>query len=355
MMLLYIWVRKMKKKNIINLIKYHSENNKDAFRDEAYEIARAFDDLGDYQLSQYIMSLLSNTNTFVPQEDEFEFKFFEKIEPSYESFHLPDKVEEDIVGIINAVNHKAGVNKFLFEGHPGTGKTETVKHLSRILERQLFSVRFDVIVDSRLGQTAKNLVEVFSEIRYLPNKSKVMILFDEIDAISLDRINNNDLREMGRVTSTFLKEMDKMDNEILFIATTNLIEAFDKALLRRFDKIINFNRYSKEDLISVAESILALLLKKFSKSGRNMRLFRKILMNSEVIPYPGDLKNLIKTSLAFSDPSDEFDYMKRFMKSLYDIDAVPNIKDLYKNGFTVREIEILKNISKSQVSRELRM
>ena len=57
----------MKKKNIINLIKYYSEKNDIGFRSEAYEIAKDFDELGDYQLSEYIMALLSSANTFVPQ------------------------------------------------------------------------------------------------------------------------------------------------------------------------------------------------------------------------------------------------------------------------------------------------
>ena len=57
----------MKKKNILNLIKYHAEKNESAFRNEAYEIAKYFDDNHDYQLSEYIMALLSDTNTFVPQ------------------------------------------------------------------------------------------------------------------------------------------------------------------------------------------------------------------------------------------------------------------------------------------------
>jgi len=46
-----------KKKNIINLIRYHSEGNEPGFRNEAYEIAKEFDQMGDYQLSEYIQPL----------------------------------------------------------------------------------------------------------------------------------------------------------------------------------------------------------------------------------------------------------------------------------------------------------
>ena len=69
----------MKKANIINLIKYYAENNDYSFRNEAYKIANEFDKVGDYQLAEYIMMLLSNTNVFVPQINENELVFLKKI------------------------------------------------------------------------------------------------------------------------------------------------------------------------------------------------------------------------------------------------------------------------------------
>ena len=48
----------MKKKNVLNLVKYYAEKNDAGFRTEAYEIAKDFDNSGDYQLAEYIMSLL---------------------------------------------------------------------------------------------------------------------------------------------------------------------------------------------------------------------------------------------------------------------------------------------------------
>lgn len=344
----------MKKKTVLNLIKYYSENNDSGFRETAYEIARYFDETKDEQLSQYIMSLLSNTNTFVPQLSQIESSFFRKIEPTTQPLPLPAMIQEDIVGLINAVRHNVGVNKFLFEGAPGTGKTETVKQIARILERQLYMVEFDTIIDSKLGQSAKNIVSVFNEIHNLANPANVIILFDEIDAIALDRINTNDLREMGRVTSTMLKEMDKLNEDVLFIATTNLYESFDKALLRRFDSTINFNRYSQAELVEVAESILNTLLKKFKYAGRNMRLFKKVIKLAETIPYPGDLKNIIKTSLAFSKPNEEYDYFRKLINALTQKKDRYSPKELQDKGFTLREIEILTGVSKSKASRELR-
>lgn len=344
----------MKKRNILNLIRYHSEKNDLQFRNEALEIARYFDEIGDQQLSEYILSQLSDVNTFVPQNNNFESEFFKELSINNDPLPLPKQIADDIKGIINAVNHNVGINKFLFEGSPGTGKTESVKQIARLLNRRLYMVEFSELIDSKMGQTAKNVVTIFNDLNKLPHPSEILILFDEIDAIALDRVNSNDLREMGRVTSTILKELDKLNEDVVLIATTNLYKNFDKALTRRFDSIINFDRYSKEDLIDIASIILNSLLKKFKNAGRDMKLFKKIIGNMEVIPNPGELKNLIKVSLAFSDPNNEFDYLRRLLHTTKKLSSKNELKELKEMGYTVREIEILTNISKSQVARELK-
>ena len=343
----------MKKANIINLIKYYAENNDSGFRNEAYQIANEFDKTGDYQLSEYIMALLSNTNAFVPQINENELTFVKKIEVGGSPLPLPEEIKSDIIGIINAAGHGIGVNKFLFQGSPGTGKTETAKHIARILDRELFVVDFAFIIDSKLGQTGKNIAKLFDEINNLVSPEKVVILFDEIDALALDRTNSKDIREMGRATTSVLKGLEGLNKNILLIATTNLYYHFDKALIRRFDSVIDFNRYSREDLLEISEIILNYYLSKFKNAGKNIRLFKKIISSIDDIPYPGDLKNLIKTSLAFSNPNEEYDYLKRLYIIISDNKDM-DLKTLKKKGFTVREIEILTGISKSQVSRELK-
>ena len=343
----------MKKASIINLIKYYAESNDSGFRNEAYQIANEFDKSGDYQLSEYIMALLSHANTFVPQINENDLIFVRKIEVSGDPLPLPEEIKSDIIGIVNAVEHEIGVNKFLFQGAPGTGKTETVKHIARILDRELFIVDFAFLIDSKLGQTGKNIAQLFDEINNLLIPEKSLILFDEIDALALDRTDSKDLREMGRATTSVLKGLEGLNDKILLIATTNLYKHFDKALVRRFDSVIDFNRYSREDLIDVSEVILNYYLSKFKNVARNIRLFRKIISLMDTIPYPGDLKNIIKTSLAFSNPNDEYDYLRRLYTAVF-TDSDKNLKKMQSQGFTVREIEILTGVSKSQVSRELK-
>lgn len=110
---------------------------------------------------------------------------------------------------------------------------------------------------------------------------------------------------MGRATSTLLKEFDRLDDRVVLLATTNLFDHFDKALVRRFDSIIDFNRYSQEDLAEIAEVLLNDFLKSsLNAQGKMSDIFRKIVSLMSPIPYPGELKNIIRASVAFSNPSD---------------------------------------------------
>lgn len=344
----------MKKKDIIDLIRYHTEENDAGFRNAAYQVADDFYQNGDASLSEYIISLLSDANRLVPQESskEYQSKYFEKMPLKQEVLLLPETIMQDMYGIVHAISHHIGMHKFLFQGAPGTGKTEAVKQLAKILNRELYMVNFTSIIDSKLGQTQKNMVEMFQEIEQYPFPDRLLVLFDEIDAMALDRTNNNDLREMGRTTSELLKMLDRINENIVLVATTNLFSYFDKALVRRFDSVIDFNRYTEEDLTAIAEKFLDIYLRKMRIQNRDVRLFRKIIHLSNPIPYPGDLKNIIKTSLAFSDPEDPNDYFKRLYESVCH-EKPGDLIRLKEQGFTVREIEKLTNASKSSVSRKL--
>ena len=222
-----------------------------------------------------------------------------------------------------------------------------------MLNRDILSVNFEDLVDSRLGETAKNVFVLFDEINHLPYNS-VIVLFDEIDSLVMDRVNRNDLREMGRVTSTFLKALDRINENVVIIATTNLFDGFDKAIIRRFDALISFDRYSRADLVEIADSILTANLKSATNVKQDIRLFNKILRNLAAIPYPGDLKQIIKTAIAFSDESNEYDYLRRIYCALNGNSSAIDIQKLNVEGFTTREIEILTRMPKSSVSRKLR-
>ena len=158
---------------------------------------------------------------------------------------------------------------------------------------------------------------------------------------------------MGRVTSTVLKELDTLNDQVCLVATTNLATHFDKAFLRRFDIVINFNRYTEEDLIEVADVLLDFYLNRYKRSDKKRELFHKILRLMQPLPYPGDLKNMIKTSIVLSSEEEHLSYLKRLYQKITEGGEL-SIEDLRRKGFTVREIETVTGISKSRVARTLK-
>lgn len=99
--------------------------------------------------------------------------------------------------------------------------------------------------------------------------------------------------------------------------------------------------------------MLDILLAEFKIAETNTKLFRKILGIPAQLPVPGILKNMLKSAVALSDTTIKFDYMRKVYEAFID-ESPMNLQKLQKQGFTVREIEILSGISKSQVGRELK-
>ena len=71
------------------------------------------------------------------------------------------------------------------------------------------------------------------------------------------------------------------------------------------------------------------------------------------MPLPGELTNVIKSAVAFSDLSDGYDYLRKLYYMVTN-EKTNNLEKLKEQGFTVREIEILSKVSKSSVSRILK-
>lgn len=334
----------MKKADVIDLVKYHYANNEPEFRNQAVRIANDFDNSGDPLCAKEIMQIISSRSTiFQKSVDTIVEDNLVVAKLDTKDMLLPKAITNDINGIVNAIKRKApGINKFLFVGSPGTGKTESAKQIAKQLNRKLLIVDFNGLIDSKLGKSMKNVTKMFKEINELPSLEEYIILFDEIDAVALDRINQNDSREMGRVTSTFLRQFDNLNPDVVLIATTNLFKYLDKALARRFDATVDFDRYTEDDKIKVAKFLLKEYMKQYKYLRKDMHFFEAILSYG-VIPDPGDLRNIIKVSLAFSDPDDPYDYLRQLFIRLYgDILAVNNHK------FTQRELDILYKIQEEE-------
>lgn len=139
--------------------------------------------------------------------------------------------------------------RLLFHGPPGCGKTLAAAVLAGEMGLPLMTVRFDALFSRFLGATAVQLRAIFAEMPQRPG----VYLFDEFDAVAKARGDAQDVGEMNRVVTSFLQLVDADVSGSLLVAATNHIELLDRAVFRRFDVIVGFDRPSKEQIAELIE------------------------------------------------------------------------------------------------------
>lgn len=166
----------------------------------------------------------------------------------------------------------------LFYGAPGTGKTETALQIARYTSRDVISVNVADLKDAYVGETEKNVKNVFDKYRLYVSESGSfpILLFNEADAILGERMKNPRGaadRTENSMQNIILEEMEKLDG--IMIATTNLSVNLDKAFDRRFLYRICFTSPDTSSMADILSSMIPELTaseaetiaKEFSLSG----------------------------------------------------------------------------------------
>lgn len=129
-------------------------------------------------------------------------------------------------------------SKLLFCGPPGCGKSLCAEVVAAELQMPLVTLRLDAVIASLLGETAGNLRKVFDAAR-----SRSIVLFlDEFDALARARSDANEHNEIRRVVNSLLMMIDRFDGNSVLIAATNLEQTVDRAIWRRFDEVVVFDK-----------------------------------------------------------------------------------------------------------------
>ncbi|MFO1369076.1 MAG: ATP-binding protein [Marinagarivorans sp.] len=129
-------------------------------------------------------------------------------------------------------------HRILLSGPPGNGKTTLAQAIANQLMQPLFIVKYEGIVSRYLGETAQQLDKLFDYVK----SHRCVLFFDEFDAISKDRDDDNDNGEMKRVVNSLLKQIDTLPSHVIVIGATNHEKMLDKAIWRRFQLQLSLPR-----------------------------------------------------------------------------------------------------------------
>lgn len=238
-------------------------------------------------------------------------------------------------------------NNIILYGAPGTGKTSLAKYISLQLNLPLIIVKLDGLISSMLGNTAKNIRKVFE---YAARRPCVLFL-DEFDVIAKVRDDKNDSGELKRVVNSLIQNIDNFKGNSILIAATNHADILDRAIWRRFDKILELGYPDYEMRLKIINSELGKYTVSKTLSEKEIEKFAEITENIAPSVIKLILKNSVKKCIIYEE-------VVSFYHLLYELYVRENpalnsteslIEFLYENGLSQKQIAFFTKISLRKV------
>lgn len=215
---------------------------------EVYQHALELDpELEDAELDQQFR-MRGGETIYENDDEDYDGRFLQKPDINFSDVGGMDALKKEIeLKIIKPLLHpelykaygkKTGGGILLY-GPPGCGKTYIAKATAGQVSAKFISVTLNDILDMWVGNSEKNLHELFE----LARRNTPSVLFiDEIDALGASR---SDMKNSAgrQLINQFLQELDGIDRSndgVLIIGATNTPWNLDPAFRRpgRFDRII---------------------------------------------------------------------------------------------------------------------
>jgi len=189
-----------------------------------------------------------------------------------------------------------GQGSLCFYGPPGTGKTAFGGYLAKALDRPLMVKRASDILSMWVGGTEKNLSQMFTEA----SQEGAVLLLDEADSFLQERGNAQRNFEVTQVNE-MLTQMESFKG--IFIASTNLMDKFDSAALRRFDLKVRFDYLRREQAWLMFQDVAKGLGIQVNQSHQNK-------IGHQTLLTPGDFATVIRQA-RLNRPLDASDLLLR--------------------------------------------
>ncbi|RMH32073.1 MAG: AAA family ATPase [Nitrospirae bacterium] len=135
-------------------------------------------------------------------------------------------------------------HRVLLSGPPGNGKTSLAEAIAHALRVPFLVVRYEMLIESYLGETARHLGQLFDHARSRP----CVLFFDEFDVVAKERGDAHETGEIKRVVSALLLQVDALPSHVVVIAASNHPELLDRAVWRRFQLRLELPMPSREQI-----------------------------------------------------------------------------------------------------------
>ena len=247
------------------LLQSHAEGDESSFRKAALQLAAAESTAGHVRVAEEIRAIIAKMPATAfrrPQGPVVDIatprgELADILEGGHRDERLRDIVlrpetEETLKRVLSENRARARLERFgvqprrrlLFHGAPGCGKTLAAAVLAGEMGLPQMTVRFDALFSRFLGATAVQLRAIFAEMPRRPG----VYLFDEFDSVAKARGDSQDVGEMNRVVTAFLQLVDADISGSILVAATNHVELLDRAVFRRFDVIVPFDKPTREQI-----------------------------------------------------------------------------------------------------------
>ena len=217
--------------------------------------------LGEFGITKSFEEPVKNKNLTQPS-DIFAKSLYYNPSEKQQISRLESLLQPDAFANITQRLADSGMRKgfaCLFYGAPGTGKTETVLQLARKTGRALMQVNISTIKDKYVGESEKNIKNLFDRYRQLVESEPIapILFFNEADAI-FNKRSENTVRAIDKmenaIQNIILQEMETLEG--ILIATTNLTSNLDSAFERRFIYKVRFAAPSLEAKQAIWQSMI---------------------------------------------------------------------------------------------------
>lgn len=277
--------------------------------------------------------------------------------------HLSDEVEQKIDSIKEEYENKdvlysynlEAESRILLSGPPGCGKTTLAYHLSKTLDLPIAYLRLDTLISSLLGQTGNNFRKIFESVQ----EKRVILFFDEFDAVAKKRDDQHELGELKRIVNSLLQNLDHLSNEVFVIAATNHEDMLDKAIWRRFNSTLYLDLPDEK----LRARYLNYLIKRFelNDSSLDYQRLAKVTIGMNYSEIDEIVKKVIKHYiLGGKKDLNTKDFLEILLKYLYRYNSqqktinIKQMKSLKERGFTNTELSKLLKIPRTTLIDKLK-